>query len=254
MVSEKTYRVTELARLSGVTVRTLHHYDAIGLLRPKRRTAAGYRLYSAKDVLLLQQILIYRQLGMPLERIKAVVTDATFDRRTALLEQRQQLQAKADHTQAMIRAVDAALTAMKGIGAMNASELFDGFDPKQYEQEAEQRWGHSDAYKESARRTKGYSKDDGARIKTANLDLMQRIAALLAAGHEPGETAAMDLAEEHRLHIDRFYYPCSHIMHDNLGQMYTADVRFQDNLDKFGSGVAAFLQAAIAANAKRAAG
>ncbi|MCH9684340.1 MAG: MerR family transcriptional regulator [Deltaproteobacteria bacterium] len=251
-MAAETYKVKDVARLSGVTVRTLHHYDAIGLLCPTRRTSAGYRLYAQADLLRLQQILVYRELGLPLEKIKMVVSDPQFDARAALVEQRAQLAAKAEQTRDMIRAVDAALRALQGDEDMNTEDLFDGFDPKKYEAEVEQRWGGGAEYAESVRRTKSYSKDDWVRIKAETHDLMQRIAAQHEAGVPPTDPVAMDLAEEHRLQIDRFYYPCSHAMHGNLGQMYTADVRFRDNLDEYGDGVAAFLSAAIEANGQRA--
>ncbi len=246
------YKVKDLARLSGVTVRTLHHYDAIGLLCPAGRTSAGYRLYAQRDVLRLQQILVYRELGLPLEKIKAIIADPNFEPRRALQQQRARLEAKAEHTAAMIRAVDAALRTIRGDEDVNTEELFDGFDPKKYEAEAEQRWGHTEQYEQSKQRTQGYSKEDWARIKTETDALLQKFATALAAGTAPTDPVAMDLAEEHRLQIDRFYYPCSHVMHGNLGQMYVVDARFTENLDKHGDGVAAFISAAIEANCARA--
>jgi len=137
---------------------------------------------------------------------------------------------------------------------MNARELFDGFDPSKHEAEAQERWGGTEAYRQSRQRTKNYSKDDWARIKGLDDALMKRLAAAVAAGAAPTDDASMDLAEEHREHIDRFFYPCSHAMHEGVAQMYTADARFQKNLDAHGEGVAAFLQAAIEANARRAEG
>lgn len=252
-MAPRTYKVKEVARLSGVTVRTLHHYDEIGLLSP-RRTSAGYRLYTEADLLRLQQILVHRELGLPLERIKMILADPGFDPRQALLEQRARLEARAEQTKAMLAAVDAALRALEGDEIMDMKELFDGFDPSKYEAEAKERWGHTESYAQSMQRTGAYTKEDWARIKAETDDLMRRIAAQVQAGTAPTDEVAMDLAEEHRLQIDRFYYTCSHSMHRNLGQMYTADSRFEQNLDKYGDGVAAFLSAAIEANCDRAGG
>lgn len=251
-MAAKTYKVKDVAQISGVTVRTLHHYDAIGLLCPTRH-GGGYRAYGHADLLLLQQILVYRELGLPLQTIKSIVQEPNFDRRTALRQQRAELQAKAEKAQAMLRAIDAALQTMEGNPMGDEQKLFDGFDPRKYEAEAKERWGNTDAYRESARRTQGYSAEDWAKIKAESDDLMRRIAAQLEAGRAPTDDVAMDLAEEHRLQIDRFYYPCDHAMHESLGQMYTADARFEANLDKYGDGVAAFLRAAIEANGRRAA-
>lgn len=252
-MDSRTYKVKEVAQLSGVTVRTLHHYDAIELLCP-RRTSAGYRLYSEADLFTLQQILVYRELGVPLERIKAILADPQLDRREALVEQRARLQARAEQTQTMIRAVDAALRAMEGETIMNMSELFDGFDPSEYEAEVKERWGDTEAYAHSVQRTRGYTREDWVRIKAQTDELMERIAAALRAGTSPTDEAAMELAEEHRLQIDRFFYPCSRVMHRNLGQLYMADSRFEQSLDRHGDGVAAFLSAAIEANCERAQG
>ncbi len=243
----RSYRVREVAQLTGLTVRTLHHYDAIGLVSPPR-TASGYRTYGEDDLLRLQQVLVYRELGLALEQIKTIVHDPTFDRRAALLDQRMQLQARVDGATSMIRAIDAALETMKGDREMNAKQLFDGFDPSKYEDETRARWGQTDAYKESARRTKAYTREDWQRINRERDTTLRKLADLLAAGKSPTDPAAVELAEAHRLHIDRYYYPCSHDMHAKLAQMYTGDPRFEANLNRFGEGVAAFLAAAIRAN------
>lgn len=106
-MERRTYRVKDVARLARVTVRTLHHYDAIGLLVPSR-TRTGHRVYGEDDLLRLQQILIGRELGLPLEEIGCMLTDPHFDRRKALLEQRELLMRRASETEAMIRAIDSA--------------------------------------------------------------------------------------------------------------------------------------------------
>lgn len=247
----KMYRVKEVAEISGVTVRTLHHYDRIGLLVPSGRTEAGYRLYDEDDLLRLQQILVGRELGLPLEQIKRLMSDPKLDRRQTLLAHREQLAARARRTQAMIRSVDAALAALKGDRNMQAAEIFDGFDPSQYEEEVRQRWGDTDAYKESTRRTAGYSKEDWARIQAEYGELMRQLAARLAAGASSTDEDVLELAEGLRLHIDRWYYPCSHAMHARLADMYEADSRFAAGIDRYGAGLTPFVAAAIRGNAAR---
>jgi DNA-binding transcriptional MerR regulator len=148
----RTYHVKDLARLAGVSVRTLHHYDAIGLLVPKARTAAGYRLYTDPDLLRLQQILISRELGLSLEDIRRSLDDPQFDRRAALLEQRELLRGRAWQTEAMIHAIDVASAVLDGNGEKGVArveDLFEGFNPSQYDEEVRQRWGQSDAFLES---------------------------------------------------------------------------------------------------------
>lgn len=134
-MSEKLYRVKDVARLARVTVRTLHHYDAIGLLVPSGRTRAGYRQYSDDDLLRLQEIVICREFGMSLDQIQRTLEDPGFDRERALGEHRKQLQQRVRRTEAMIRSVDAALEALKGDQEMQAQELFNGFDPAVYAEE-----------------------------------------------------------------------------------------------------------------------
>ncbi|MCY4120794.1 MAG: TipAS antibiotic-recognition domain-containing protein [Acidobacteria bacterium] len=137
---------------------------------------------------------------------------------------------------------------------MDRTDRFDGsekFDHEQYEGEVAQRWGAGDAYEASMQRTRRYGKDDWARIEEEKEDVLARVAALMAKGTPATGRAAMDLAEQHRCHIDRWFYPCSHGMHRNLAEMYTADPRFADYFEKRMRGLAAFLQKAIRANEAR---
>ncbi len=250
-MNEKNYTVQELARLAKVTVRTLHHYDSIGLLVPFARTGAGYRLYCDEDLLRLQQILIWREMAMPLEQIRALLDDPTFDRQQALLQQREALLEKVQKTHAMIRSVEAALAVVDEETTMNPQEIFDGFDPSEHEEEAKRRWGTTSAFQESARRTKNYTPQDWERIKAADRELMEALAKKLQQGASAEDPEVLDLAEQHRLHMDRWYYPCSHAMHAGLAQLYTEDPRFAASFEKYGEGLAAFLATAIQANAAR---
>src|SRR5688572_13141071 len=165
--ARRTYRVNDVARLAGVSVRTLHHYDEIGLLVPTARSPSGYRLYDDDDLLRLQQIIVARELGLSLEAIRKSLDDPGFDRRRALLTQRAQLTRRAQQAAGMIVAVDRALALMDTRdeeNSMDMKQLFNGFDSSKYEEEAKQRWGHTDAYKESARRVQGYSAEDWQRF------------------------------------------------------------------------------------------
>ena len=257
MPLRRTYQVKEVAALSGVSIRALHHYDAIGLLVPSGRTEAGYRLYSDDDLLRLQQILIGRELGLSLEAIRRSLDDPHFDRRQALLAQRAEIAARVQRAEQMLRAVDAALiaieeTPMKTEGLhMDMKEIFDGFDAAEYADEAEQRWGHTQAYKVSVRRTKSYTEADWRRMKDEQAAIYADAFAALEAGVRPDEQRAMDVAERHRLSIDRWFYPCSAKMHCGLADLWEADRRFADNIDQHGPGLTQFLAAAVRANAAR---
>jgi DNA-binding transcriptional MerR regulator len=246
-------RVGEVARLAHVTVRTLHHYDEIGLLVPSGRSEAGYRRYSEDDLRRLQQILLFRELGFTLEAIQQMVDDPAFDRRQALEAQRALLIEQKTRTEAILRGVDRALADMKGERTMSTDEMFEGFEDfnRQYEDEVKERWGKTDAYKESMRRTKGYTKDDWKRFKAENEAAGKRWIELLASGASPTSPQAMDLAEGARLQIDKWFYPCSPEMHRKLGDMYEADPRFTATYEKMAPGMCAFVSAAIRANADR---
>lgn len=272
MSVRRTYRVKEVAELSGVSVRALHHYDAIGLLKPSRRSPSGYRTYTKEDLLRLQQVLVGRELGMSLDEIRCSLDDPDFDLRAALERQRSALRQRSEETARMIRAIDRALTLLegaegtgfaevlrpapgnslrKGEAVMTVEDLFDGFEPKRYEWEAEQRWGHTEAYRESAKRVQRYSAEDWERVKAEQSQIYIEACELLKQGEEPGSLAAVDVAERHRQSITRWFYPCSHAMHASLADLYENDARFAQNIDRYGSGLTEFLVTAIRANASR---
>jgi len=249
------YTVSQVARLAHVTVRTLHHYDEIGLLIPSSRSGKGYRLYDEGDLERLHQILVFRQLGFSLEGTQQILDATAFERGEALRAQRELLKESLQKTEAVIRAVDAALEALSGGKKMDSKKMFEGFeefDHAQYEDEVKERWGKTDAYKESMRRTRSYSKDDWARIKAEGKAVEERLVDLFRAGGRSDEAAVMDAVEAHRLHIDRWFYPVSHAMHVGLGRMYVSDPRFTAHYEDQAEGLAAFVAAAIEANARRA--
>ncbi len=256
-MAEVFYKVSEVARLAHVTVRALHHYDEIGLLRPSGRSGAGYRLYSEADLLRLHRIAVGRSLGLALEEIRRTLDDPDVDPRVLLAEQRQVLVDRLNETHAKIRAIDAALRRMNpdtdpGDETMEPKDMFEGFDPKDYEDEARARWGHTDAYVESARRAKKYEPEDWARMKAEANEILRGFADAKKEGAAPEAGSAMDLAERYRLHIDQWFYPCSHAMQAGLAGMYVSDPRFAANFDKYGEGMAHFVSTAILANCKRA--
>jgi DNA-binding transcriptional MerR regulator len=259
MSHRRTYQVKEVAKLSGVTVRALHHYDEIGLLAPSGRTAAGYRLYDDEDLLRLQQIVIGRELGLPLEAIRRSLDDPSCDRRQLLLAQRAELAARAARAADMIRAVDAALTVieeteMNSSSTVDMKKIFAGFDPDDHAAEAERRWGGTQSYQATAQRTKHYTEADWIAIRDEQGAVYAAAFAALEAGIAAEDERALDIAERHRLSIDRWFYPCSHAMHAGLADLWESDRRFADNIDKHGAGLTAYLAAAARANAKRAAG
>jgi len=255
MARSRQYQVKEVAALANVSVRALHHYDAIGLLEPSGRTEAGYRLYSEEDLLRLQQILLGRELGLSLEAIRRSLDDPKFDRRQALLLQRAELETRAAQTSAMLRAVDAALALLDDAtstttGEIDMKQLFEGFDPREHEAEAEQRWGNTDAFRESKRRTAQYTKEDWQRFAAEQSAIYSAAFAALSQGKSPSDAQALAVAERHRACIDRWFYPCNHEMHRGLADLYEQDARFAASIDRFGAGLTGFLAAAIRENAR----
>jgi MerR family transcriptional regulator, thiopeptide resistance regulator len=245
------FTVGELSRLTGVTVRALHHYDEIGLVRPSQRSAAGYRLYSDEDVLRLQQVLVLRELGVPLDDIAGALDDAT-DRAAPLRRHRQALLEKRGQIDQMVTAVDVALRALEeGTQKMRPEDfkqLFDGFNPEDHEEEARQRWGNTEAYKESTRRAQQYGMPEWEAIKRESEEIYARLRALMEQGAAASDPAVQAAVEDHRRHIARWFYPCSKEAHHGLGEMYIADPRFTATYEKVAPGFARFLRDAIAAS------
>ncbi|MCK7624255.1 MerR family transcriptional regulator [Streptomyces sp. RS10V-4] len=249
-----SYSVGQVAGFAGVTVRTLHHYDEIGLLVPGERNRAGHRRYGDGDLDRLQQILFYRELGFPLDEVAALLDDPDADPQQHLRRQYGLLTARIATLRKMAAAVAHAMEARRmnvRLTPEEKFEVFGDFDPDRYAGEAAQRWGGTDAYRESQRRTAGYTKEDWKRL-TAELDaLHRRMADLLAAGVPADSAAAMDVAGEHRRFIGRAYYDCGHELHSRLGEMYVADERFTATYEAIRPGLAAYLRDAMLANAVR---
>ncbi|SFF65243.1 MerR family transcriptional regulator [Blastococcus tunisiensis] len=246
--------VGEVAALAGVTVRTLHHYDRIGLLSPSGRTSAGYRQYSAADLDRLHQVLLYRELGFPLEEVAALLDDASADPAEHLRRQHRLLRDRLERTSAMVAAVEKEMEARDMGIALTPEERFEVFgehDPAQYDAEVRERWGETDAYAQSTRRTAAYSKDDWVRITAEMEDLGNRWVAVMRSGAAPDSAEAMDVAEDNRQHISRSFYECSPEMHAGLGRMYVEDERFAATYEAMAPGLARYVSTAVQANAAR---
>lgn len=247
------HSVGDVARMSGVTVRTLHHYDHIGLLRPSGRTAAGYRSYSDADLDRLRRILGYRALDLSLEEIATILE--TGSDREHLQRQRRLLLRRIDRLQRVVAALDRELEASTvGIDLTPEEkfELFGDFDPDDHAAEAEQRWGGTDAHRQSQERMRSFTKQDWQRFLAEQREVGRRLAEAKRAGVAPDSEQAMDLAEEHRRHITRWCYDCTHEIHRGLGDLYVADERFTATYEELEPGLAEYVRAAIHANADRA--
>jgi len=246
-------RISEIAALAGISVRTLRHYDQIGLVIASKRSVAGYRLYAQEDVERLQQVLFYRELGFGLKAIRALIEDPSASREEVLQAQQDLLCQRLTHIQAMIDAIDETLRLMKEGIRMEPEKLlsvFGKFNADQYEEEVKARWGDSDAYKEATRRTAAYSREDWRRIKMESATLLGRMLDAYDRGVSPTEEEALRIAEDARLRISRSFYDCSREMHAQLAESYVTDPRFRAHYDGVREGLAEWLAEAIRANAR----
>lgn len=251
------YQIGEVAKIARVSIRMLRHYDEIGLLVPSGRTDAGYRLYSSADLQRLQQILFYRMLEFPLDAIAGFMNAPDFSELAALLQQRELVRQKASELGAILQLIEHAIaryeTTSEENDTMNAHAMFEVFpDMKQeYLDEAKERWGAGEAWQQSNRRMKNYSKSDLERMKTEMEKVSLALEQVFKAGHAPGSAAALDAVDTARLHISKWFYDCSLQFHVNLTAMTSMDERFVKNIDRNCAGLAQFIHEAAKANLAR---
>ncbi len=252
-----SYSVGQVARLAGVTVRTLHHYDETGLVSPSGRTAAGYRQYEDDDLLRLQQVLFYREPGFPLDEIAILLDDARVNALEHLRRQHGLLTARIVRLEEIRAAVQLAMEARQmgiNLTAEEILEVFGEHDPTRYAEEVAERWGDNGTYRESTRRTSSYAKEQWLALRDEGEEIERRFAAAFTTGALPHSEAAMDVAEAHRQHISRWFYDCSHEFHCGLGNLYVEDPRFRAHYDELVPGLGEYVRDAIHANAHRVEG
>lgn len=249
------WTVGQVAQAAGVTVRTLHHWESLGLLAPSGRSVAGYRIYSSADVARLQRVLGYRALGFALADIRELL-DGDTDVAARLRRQSERLHDQAARLLAMAAVIERHEEARRMGIELEPHELLEVFgvpggpdDPTRYAEEAQQRWGGTDAYQQAEQRTRGYRKTDWLEIKSEQAELLAALAAAYTAGVPAASGPAQELAERHRLVIDQRYYSCSYAAHRGLGELYVADERFTGYYDSAAPGLAGWLRQAIEANA-----
>lgn len=252
-----SYSVGELAAHVGVSVRTLHHYDEIGLLSPSGRSAAGYRQYNDADAERLYRILIYRELGFDLAGIAAILDDPSVDALEHLQQQHTLLEERVGRLQRMLKGVEAMMSAKQtgyNLTPDEMREVFGDFDPTEHAAEVQERWGDTDAFRESQRRTASYDKEQWLQINAESAAINEGLVAAMNAGAAATSEQAMALAEQHRQHISRWFYDCGYDIHRGLAGMFIADPRFAATYEKQATGLSQYVHDAMIANADRAAG
>jgi DNA-binding transcriptional MerR regulator len=240
-----------VAALTGVSVRTLHHYDHIGLVVPSVRTPAGYRGYTDADIERLHFVLVYRSVGMPLEEIRAMLDDSSADVFEHLRRQHTLLLEQAERLQQTIKAVEELMNAHRDGIQLTAEEQVEIFGTtafsEDYAVEAEERWGETDAWKQSQQRVSRFTKQDWLDIKGEGDAFLEALAQAKRGGVEPGSPEGNELAARHRESIERFY-DCGDGMHRNLVEMYLADERFTRYYDDVEAGLAQFVHDIVVAS------
>lgn len=244
------YTIQKLARLAGVSTRTLRYYDEIGLLKPARINSSGYRIYGQNEVNLLQQIMFYRELGAQLETIKEIINDPNFDRLEALQEHLEKLIEKRKQIDLLIENVKKTILHEEGRIQMSDKEKFEGFKRKlveeneaKYGEKVRKRWGE-EALKASNQKVLNMSREDYEKATKLAEEVNNTLAEAMETG-DPGSEIAQKCADLHKQWLIYFWKEYSKEAHAGLAQMYVDDERFKAYYDKIKPGAAEFLRDAI---------
>ncbi len=241
------YSVSKAAKLVGVSVRTLRYYDEIGLLKPSEVSPAGYRFYDEDAMASLQQIVFFRELGLPLEQIGRILSAPDNDRAEALQKHRTLLLMRRKRLDDMLRLVDKTIGGNTMYEERPTPSQADWDAVKnQYAAEAADCWGNTEAFLESREKHAFYTREQQARIK----DEMEEIFRAFGACPEPTGAEGQALVKRWQTHITQYHYTCTNSILACLGQMYANDPRFRENLEQFGVGTAQKMSDAIAAYCK----
>lgn len=236
-------KISEVAKLSGITVRTLHYYDEIELLKPSETTEAGYRMYSSEDLERLQQILFFRELDFPLNEIKEIMLNPNYDKNEALNKHKEFLIEKRKRIDGLITLIDKTI---KGDNNMSFKE-FDNSkieeNKRKYAEEVKKRWGNTDAYKEYEKKTSSYDGNSWNEINEGMVEILKEFAD--NREEDPNSDIIQSLVEKWQSYITSNFYNCTKEILSCLGLMYIGDERFKENIDKYGEGTAEFMAKAI---------
>ncbi len=253
MTGKKHYTIGEVAKLSGVSVRALRHYESLDLIQPERRDN-GHREYSANDIARLHQVLVFRSMGLPLSQVKSSL-DASPEQMRVLLEAHAaSLHASLKETKEQLAVLNTALRTLNTpIHTQDEKELeamFKDFNHEQFKNETEYLWGTTDAFAEAQRRTKTYDQAQWAQLRQEQAALYLRFYQLFSSGEQPDSEQTQTAVEDHRTFLETWFYPCPTAMHLGLADLYEGDRRFAKNIDTAGTGTATFVVAAIRASAR----
>lgn len=231
--------IKDFAKACGVSVRTLHYYDEIGLLKPSFVDEwTGYRYYDENSLLRMQEIMFYRELDFSLKNISQIISSPYYDKEKALSQQKKLLVLKKERLEKLIFSID---DAMKGKVVMNA---FDNSEFEKYKDEAKEKWGNTTAYAEYSEKSKNYGKDKFSAISGEMAEIFIKFNRAMKNSDADSDEAQI-LVKELQDYITNNFYTCTKEILSGLGQMYVYDERFKNNIDKAGEGTAEFVSEAI---------
>lgn len=241
-MAEKWMSVHEVARLTGITARTLHYYDAIGLLKPAKVTDAGYRMYDGPALVRLQNILLFRELEFPLKDIKMILDSPDFDASEVIAQQIKLLELQYKHIGELIAATR---EIQKNGGKIMNFDVFDKSEQEQYEAEVKEKWGKTKAYQEYKQKEAARKKEHDHKLADELMTLFSELGAFRHFAPD-AEEVQKKIAALQKFITDH-YYTCTDEILSGLGEMYVCDERFKSNIDKAGGdGTAEFVKQAIA--------
>ena len=250
--------VGKVAALLGVSVRTLHHWDRIGLAVPSARTSPGYgshpgyRTYANADIERLHQVLVYREIGFSLAQIAEVIDAPETDAGWHLANQRQLLLERIEHLRRMAAGVDRmreAIAAKENLAPEDIAEIFGAEWSPEYSEEAEQRWGGTRAWAQADERRRRMTRADWEHVKGEDERLEADLASAVDRGVAPGSEEAKELAERHRASVNQFY-DCTHERHVCLARMFVTDEGSTQRYEAVKPGLTRWLRDAVYANAR----
>ncbi len=242
------YKINEVSKLTGVSIRMLHHYDKIRLLEPSKRTDSNYRMYNDDDIARLYQILLFKELEFPLQEIKQILDDKDFNREEVLKAQRNLIFEKKQRLERILESIDDTIESLGGNVMSKDNFKAFGYEEvkkhqEKYKEETEKRYGKSDAYRESQGKTSKYSKNDWENIMQEAGAIYEELYKLM--DKDPSDEKVQELIQKWRNHITTNFYNCTIEIFRGLALMYVGDERFTKNIDKYGEGLAKFMSDAM---------
>lgn len=237
------YTVKDVSKLTGITIRTLHWYDKIGLLKPYSKTNSNYRIYNEESLEKLQQILFFKELDFDLTEIKNILDSDKYDENETLKKQKNLLNLKKERIEGIINLINSKL---KGEDKMSFDEFENSKYQKaidEYKEEVESRWGNTDAYKESMKKTKKYTDEDFKKIEQEQKIIYTELANNM--DKDVRDPLIQGLVKKWQDLITKYFYNCTNEILEGLGEMYVYDERFTKNIDKYKEGLAQYINLAI---------